>query len=678
MIRWVLALAAGLWAAAAARDGVDHWVDATVLPSLALTTSVEVVDRNGDLLRAYTMADGRWRLPVSLHAVDPTYLALLIRYEDKRFYDHGGVDPLAMLRAMGQALRSGRVVSGGSTLTMQVARLLENGGTGEIAGKLRQIRVALALERQISKDDILTLYLNHAPFGGNIEGVRAASYAYFDRAPRLLTTAQAALLVALPQSPETRRPDRAATAATETRNAVLTRLLENGAINSERYRSATRDPVSSTRHSFPALAPHFADRAVAANPQNTRHQLTLDRTVQAALERLAADAVAQRSDRVQVAIVVADHQTGEIIASVGSAAYQADGRAGFMDLTQAVRSPGSTLKPLIYGLGFDQGLIHPETLIADRPTDFDGYQPQNFDGMFRGELRVRSALQQSLNIPAVAVTQALGPHHLVAGMRRAGMDPQIPGGAPGLAVALGGVGVTLTELVQLYGAIGNDGRAVDLRGYAQATPGFQPQVVMNPVAAWQVADILLETPRPRGVQATGIAYKTGTSYGHRDAWAVGFDGQHVVGVWMGRADGTPVPGAFGGDLAAPVMFAAFARVKPAVTPIKAPPRATLLVTNAQLPQHLRQFGQQQQNTVPGPSIAFPPDGAILQGSDLTLKVRDGLPPYVWLLNGAPIAQSYRSQVDLSDIGQGFAAITVIDATGQSEQAQIEIQPDAAR
>ncbi len=673
MTRWLCALVVCLWGAAYARDRLDVWVDLTVLPSLQAEISTEVRDRNGDLLRVYTNAAGRWVLPVALHEVDPTYLQMLIRYEDKRFADHDGVDPVAMLRAVGQTIWQGRVVSGGSTLTMQIARLLEDGGTGRWEGKLRQIRVALALERRLSKDEILTLYLNHAPFGGNIEGVRAASYAYFDRPPRRLTSAQAALLVALPQSPETRRPDRAPHVATRARDAVLGRMAAEGVIDAATRASAVRDPVTPVRHVLPAFAPHLADRVLVQDPDLTRHEVTLDLAVQRALERLAREAVQGRSDGVQIAVILADHRSGHILASVGSAAYNAQVQGGFIDLTQAVRSPGSTLKPLIYGLGFDQGLIHPETLIADRPTNFDGYMPQNFDGLYRGEVRVRTALQQSLNIPAVAVTQALGPYHLLAGLRRAGVDPKVPGGAPGLAVALGGIGLSLQELVQLYAAIGNGGVAVDLRAQDAPSAGFSPQVVMNRAAAWQIADILRNTPRPRGVQGAGIAYKTGTSYGHRDAWAVGFDGRYVVGVWMGRPDGTPVPGAFGGDLAAPVMFDAFARIAPRVTPIGPPPHETLLLSTAQLPRHLRQFGNQQGAAAQGPNIAFPPDGAVMEGLQSTAKVRDGRAPFIWLLNGAPVARTHRSQVDITLSGIGFSALTVIDADGKSDQARIEIR-----
>lgn len=673
MKRLLFALVCVLWAAGLGRDYFDQWVRGTVLPPLQTAQSVEVLDRNGTLLRAYTVADGRWRMDVSIDAVDPDYLAMLIRFEDKRFYEHGGVDLWAFSRALGQALWNGRIISGGSTLTMQVARLLEESGTGSWEGKLRQIRVALALEHRLSKDEILAIYLNRAPFGGNIEGVRAASLAWFAKPPRRLTPAESALLVALPQSPEVRRPDRNAAAATAARDRVLARMQGAGLIDHATFSGASLLPVSPTRHPFPAMAPHMADRSARQNPSVTLHRLTLDAQIQLGLEALAEQATAGRSDRVQVAILVADHQSGEILASVGSAAYRADGRAGFIDLTKAIRSPGSTLKPLIYGLGFDQGMVHPETLIADRPIDFDGYAPQNFDGLFRGEVRVRTALQLSLNIPAVSVTSALGPQHLIAGLRRAGADPQIPGGRPGLAVALGGVGVTLEDLVRLYAAIGNNGSSVDLRWHPDPTVGFLPNNVLGEVAAWQIADILLEVPRPAGVRGIGIAFKTGTSYGHRDAWAVGFDGRHVVGVWMGRADGTPVPGAFGGDLAAPVMFAAFAQIKPQIDPISAPPPATLLLPTAQLPVPLQRFrprGEIVDNS--GPRIAFPPDGAVLEMGSLVVKVRDGAGPFTWLANGRPVLTTYDRQVDLGELGLGYSSLTVIDATGRSAQARVRL------
>ncbi|MBA3909624.1 MAG: penicillin-binding protein 1C [Rhodobacter sp.] len=676
--RWIIAAAAGLWLAAYGRDRVDGWIDATILPSLVVETSVEILDRNGDLLRAYTVADGRWRLALPPDRVDPDYLAMLLAYEDKRFRDHPGVDARSMLRALLQAAWNGHVVSGGSTLTMQVARLLEESGTGEVAGKLRQMRVALALERRLTKDQILQLYLHLAPFGGNLEGVRAASISYFGKEPLRLTPAEAALLVAIPQSPESRRPDRAADRAEAARNRVLKTAVGEGVIDTDTAEAALREEVPGVRKPFPAFAPHLADRARAGDPALATHRLTLDRDLQSKLETLATEAVEGLGEQLQVAIVVADHASGEVLASVGSAGYQADLRQGFVDMTQALRSPGSTLKPLIYALAFDQGLAHPETMVDDKPTTFGTYAPQNFDRLYRGTIRLREALQLSLNIPAVALTEALGPARLISGMEKAGMKPVFPGGQPGLALALGGVGVTLEDMVQLYATIARGGvvRPLTYRiGGAEA----EGQRVISAVAAWQVGDILAGLAPPPGAPSNRLAYKTGTSYGHRDAWAIGFDGSHVIGVWMGRADGTPVPGAFGADVAAPVLFQAFNRLKQKLDPQPPAPASTLLVSNAELPQPLQRFRSRSaafQRAADAPAVAFPPDGAEVEllPAGLKVKVSGGTAPFTWLADGVPLAVALEARETMLVLpGAGFVTLSVIDAKGRSARSKVQVR-----
>lgn len=672
--RWLFALAACLWLTAVVRDAGDRWVEATVLPPLVLDSSVEVLDRNGVLLRAFQVEDGRWRLAVDPGAVDPAYLAMLIAYEDRRYLSHPGVDLRSLLRAAVQAAWNGRVVSGGSTLTMQVARLLEESGTGQVSGKLRQMRVALALERRLSKQQILGLYLSLAPFGGNLEGVRSATLAYFGKEPRRLTPAEVALLVAIPQSPEARRPDRHPDRAEAARSRVLDRAMGAGLIDADQAAAARTESVPDHRRPVPALAPHMADRMRAADPAQRRHKLTLDARLQAQMETLAAEAVAARPEALQVAIVIADHRSGEVLASVGSAAYTGDARQGFVDMTSALRSPGSTLKPLIYALAFDEGLAHPETLLEDRPTSFGGYAPQNFDRTFHGTIRAREALQLSLNIPAVALTDAMGPARLLAGLRRAGVNPVIPGNQPGLAVALGGVGVTLNDMVQFYAALARGGVTLPLRVTGTGTEGGR---LVSETAAWQVADILSGLPPPPGAPENRLAYKTGTSYGHRDAWAIGFDGRHVIGVWMGRADGTPVPGAFGGELAAPVLFQAFNRLKPQLDPLPPPPPATLLVSNAQLPAPLQRFRPRTAAflAADAPSVTFPPDGAQVELVDgaLLVRVGGGVAPFTWLADGLPVAVSTRARDTVLDLpGAGFVTLSVIDATGQSARTQVRV------
>lgn len=672
----LFALVLLLFAAAALRDGLDNWIAATELPPLLAETSDEMRDRNGTLLRAWQVEDGRWRLDPG--PVDADFLAMLLRYEDKRFRDHNGVDPLAMTRAVGQAVWHRRTISGGSTLTMQVARLLEDGSTGRWAGKLRQIRVALALERRLSKDEILSLYLTHAPYGGNLEGMRAATLAWFGKEPRRLTQAQAALLVALPQSPETRRPDRYHARAQAVRDRVLARMREQGVVSAEQASTARQAPVPRGMRPFPQLAAHLADRLRAADPAAGRYDTTLDAGVQARMETLVAQAARRAGPRVSAALVVADHRSGDILASIGSPDFTDDGgRQGFVDMTRALRSPGSTLKPLIYGLAFDHGLAHPETLISDTPTAFGRYVPQNFDGQFRGEVRVRDALQMSLNIPVVRLTQELGPARVMAALKRAGARPELPGGKPGLAIALGGLGLTLEDQVQLYAALANGGRGPVLRAL-QGDARERGQRVMSDVAAWQVGNILSGIAPPPEAPRGMLAYKTGTSYGHRDAWALGYDGRHVIGVWMGRADGTPVPGAFGGDLAAPVLFEAFGRLKPRFDPLPPPPPETLIVASAQLPAPLRRFRPRDaafNRDAGAPELAFPPDGARLALPDgrLVVKLRGGAEPYVLLADGRPVATDvHRREVEIESPGRGFSTLVVVDARGRSDRVRVEL------
>lgn len=669
---WPFALALVLFGVGAARDAVDHWVAATVLPATLPATGVEMRDRHGALLRAYTVADGRWRLALRPDQVDPQFIRMLLAYEDRRFDSHGGVDALAVIRAAAQAVRHGRVVSGASTLTMQVARLLEQSGTGQWPGKLRQIRVALALERRLDKAEILGLYLTLAPYGGNIEGIRAASLSYFGKEPLRLTPAQAALLVALPQSPEARRPDRSAATALAARDRVLDRLAGAGVLSEDAAQAAKSEPVPHERIAFPALAPHLTDRARAAHPTRLRHDLTLDAALQHKIEALALDAVRDHGARLSVAILIADHRSGEILASVGSAGLDQDRRQGFVDMTTALRSPGSTLKPLVYALAFDRGLAHPETLIDDRPVAFGTYAPQNFDGLFRGDIRVAEALRLSLNIPVLHLTEALGPANLMAALHRAGVRTALPAGQPGLAVALGGIGVSLEGLVQLYAGLAQGGQAVPLI-WEQAAETRQPARITGAVAAWQVGHVLAGLAPPPGAAQMRLAYKTGTSYGHRDAWALGYDGAHVAGVWIGRPDGTPVPGAFGGDLAAPVLFQAFGRLKQRSDPLPPPPADALLLPNASLPLPLQRFGARNTAAVDAPRLAFPPDGARLdmRGQALVVKLRDGVPPFTWLADGAPLViGTYRREAALEGLGAGHVTLSVIDAAGRADRVRV--------
>lgn len=696
--RWLRRLAAtAFWLAATAfvtlvpsamylRAEIDRIAsDLPRTPAIAtLPVSTSVVDRNGLLLRAFTANGGRWRLPVTLPEVDRRFIDMLIAYEDKNFWSHDGIDWTSMLRASGQFAANGHIVSGGSTLTMQVARLVEGEPTRNLAGKLRQMVHAGVLEGELTKDDILTLYLTLAPYGGNIEGIRAATLAYFGKEPARLTTAEAALLVALPQSPEARRPDRDVRAAELARNTVLDRMVSEGVITLDEAESAKREPIPTARKDFPMFAPHMAEEAVAAMPNARRIDLTIDRRLQQSLEKLGGLRARQINENVSVAIVVADMTTGDILASVGSAGLFNEQSDGYVDMTKAVRSPGSTLKPLIYGLGFELGLCHPESLIEDRPTAFGAWVPVNFDGSSRGTVTVRQALTESLNIPAVVVLDAVGTARLIARMRRAHANPLLPDEtAPGLAVGLGGVGVTLRDLVSIYAAIGRGGTPVDLRdGTTITTPGTDVAApVLDPIAAWYVSDVLADVPPPLNGSPGRIAYKTGTSYGYRDAWAVGFDGETVIGVWVGRPDGAPVPGIAGVDTAAPILFEVFDRLGTPAVPLPSAPPGTLIAGTTDLPLPLQRFRHPDSDMTrrdSAPEIAFPADGVdvdlgLAQGdtAPLIMKIRNGVPPFTFFANGAPFGRSaFARQETWDSDGPGFVTLSVVDAEGRSDQVTV--------
>ncbi len=654
-----------------------------------LEFSKQVLDRNGRLLRAYAASDGAWRLPAKVVDLDPRFFDVLFAYEDKRFYAHHGVDPLAVMRAGLQFATSGHLRSGASTLTMQVARLVEGRHPRDLPGKLRQMVRAIEMERALTKDRILSLYLELAPYGGNIEGVRAASLVYFGKEPRHLTLAEAALLVALPQSPESRRPDRAPEVARKARDRVLDRFAATGRVPADEIALAKAEPVPTMRRPMPMLAPHAADQAVLRAPAAGEIRLTIDAPIQRNLEALARERLpgltATLGPNVSLAIFAVDNATGQVLAHVGAPAYFDTRRAGQVDMTQALRSPGSTLKPFIYGLGFEDGFIHPQTLIEDRPVSYGTYAPKDFDFGFKGTVSVREALQMSLNVPAIAVLDRVGPARLAARLTQAGATLTLPDGqAPGLAIGLGGVGIKLADLVLLYSGIARLGLAAPLTERLDA-PSPQARRLMEPTAAWYVGNVLLGSPPPENGVAGRIAFKTGTSYGYRDAWSIGFDGKCTIGVWVGRPDGAPVPGLIGRQAAAPILFDAFARIG-GTMPLPRPPAGALFATNAKLPPPLRHFqpGRLAGATSSPPlRIMFPPDGARLDLNEtqgrpdpVALKVTGAVAPLTVLVNGIPVGEEGKiagsGAMFFRPSGPGFSRVTVTDATGASDSVVVRV------
>ncbi len=681
---WRFTLASLAGAALLAALAGAAWVYSLGPPPLGkdLETSQVVLDREGKLLRAYATSEGRWRLPATEKDVDPRFLKLLFAYEDKRFSEHHGVDLLALGRAAFQFTSSGHIVSGGSTITMQVARLLEPREHRSLGAKLRQITRALELEHALSKNEILSLYLTLAPYGGNLEGIRAAALAYFGREPRKLSLSEAALLVALPQSPELRRPDRYPEAARAARDRVLDRAAAAGVVPRDEIARAKSATVPRERKPLPVLAPHAADQVVAAEPGRRIHRLTIDAGLQKTLQELARERAHALGPQISVAILAVDNESGEVRARVASADYFDERRAGQVDMTLALRSPGSTLKPFIYGLGFEDGLLHPETLIDDRPARYGSYTPENFDLTFQGTVTVRRALQMSLNVPAIAVLGKVGVNRLSARLTQTGAALVLPKGeAPGLAMGLGGVGIKLSDLVMLYTGLARLGSALPLTE-RESEVVQNPRRLLDPVAAWYVGNILIGAPPPDNAPPGRIAFKTGTSYGFRDAWAIGFDGRMTIGVWVGRADGAPVPGLVGRAAAAPILFDAFARSGNAPAPLAHAPKGAVFAASNKLPpplQHFSSDGSLSAASEP-PRIMFPPDGARIELAKgaapelVALKIAGGAAPLTVLVNGVPLAaQGGRRTLFFAPDGPGFVRLTVMDARGATDSVSVRLQ-----
>ncbi|KPN21430.1 penicillin-binding protein 1C [Xanthomonas sp. Mitacek01] len=530
------------------------------LPARADTSAV-VVARDGTPLRAFADADGVWRHPATPQSVSPLYLQALLGYEDRWFRRHPGINPPAMARAAWQWLRGGRIVSGGSTLTMQVARILDPQPRGRtLHGKLVQMLRALQLEVHLSKDEILTLYLERAPFGGTIEGVEAASWAYLGKPAAQLSHAEGALIAVLPQAPSRLRPDREPEAARAARDKVLDRMATLGVWSRADVDDAKVEAVVARSLRAPLHAALLAQRLREQAPQASRITSTIDIDLQRVLEQRVASYFSQLPERTSAALLVVDNTTLEARAYVGSVAFGDRARLGHVDMVRAWRSPGSTLKPFLYGIALDDGLIHSGSLLVDAPQSFDGYRPGNFDAAFNGPVGADDALRLSLNVPAVDLLDRVGPARFAARLDNAGVTLRFPRGAvPNLSLILGGTGATLEQLVGAHAALHREGIA----GRVRLTPDapLVERRLMSPSAAWIVREILESNPRP-GERAdtfdTGtrprVAWKTGTSYGYRDAWAIGGTRRFTVGVWVGRPDGTPLPGQYGAVTALPLLF----------------------------------------------------------------------------------------------------------------------------
>lgn len=652
--------------------------------------STLVLASDDSVLRAFATADGAWRFPAEPALVDPKFLRYLKTFEDGRFGWHPGVDPLAVLRAGYQAATAGQVVSGASTLTMQTARLLEPRPRGLRAKAIEALR-ALQLTWRLGGDGVLKIYLTLAPYGGNLEGIRAASLGYFGKEPQHLTEAEAALLVVLPQSPERLRPDRFPEAAKRARDKVLARLLAEGDIDEPTYQAALAEAIPSRR--LPALsdAPHLAERLRQELPRESVIHTSIDHDLQRNLQRLLVRRSTGLEAGATIAALVVNNKDRRVLAYLGSANYFDRRQFGPIDMVSAIRSPGSALKPFIYGMAFDELVVHPETIMVDQPMRFGEWAPENFDHLFRGEISAREALQLSLNLPAVTLMDAIGAPPFAQKLADAGFPLHLPkeAGRPGLPIALGGVGVSLEEMVSLYAAFSEQGAVRALR-FVKDQPAAEAKPLIGPLGSYYVTSILEDTPPPASWlasanrrQASRIAYKTGTSYGYRDAWAIGYTHDYTIGIWVGRPDGSFSGGRMGRDAAAPLLFEAFDQLPPSDSALPGtPPAGALLVGNTSLPANLKRYNvgpalsaiDRPQNRL---RIAFPLDGSTvpMPESDtplpLVLKAEGGNLPLRWLVNGKPVSSPpYLRQAQWDPDGKGAQRVTVIDAGGKSVSAEV--------
>jgi penicillin-binding protein 1C len=530
--------------------------------------STLITAHDGSVLHAFLSRDDKWRMYTDISEITPTLRDAILFKEDKYFRYHPGVNPVALVRAAAWNLLTGRRTSGASTITMQTVRLLEP-RRRTYGSKFIEILRALQLEMHYSKDEILQLYLNLIPYGGNIEGLKSASLLYFGKSPALLSLAELTTLTIIPNRPSSLRLGRRNPLVIQERNRWLTRFQKTGLFAEETITDALNEPLIVHRRAAPQLAPHLAYRLRAENADKPVIRSTVRPAVQATVERLVQN-YANRIRALAIhnaAVLVVDNRTQNVIAYVGSANFSDAFDGGQVDGIRAVRSPGSALKPLLYGLAFDEGIITPKTKLADVPTNFSGYEPDNYDRRFNGPVTAEFALANSLNLPAVSLLNQMGTPTLISTMRKAGFSTvRKQAKLLGLSMILGGCGVTLEEMTRLYSGLANDGAVRPLQFVVRpkdSVPTAAVQVVSSE-AAYLVTHTLTQITRPdlpnnfdNSYHLPRIAWKTGTSYGRRDAWSIGYNQHYTIGVWVGNFSGVGVAELSGANTATPLLFQLF-------------------------------------------------------------------------------------------------------------------------
>ncbi|WP_245826403.1 penicillin-binding protein 1C [Spirosoma rigui] len=552
----------------------------------AVPYSTVITARDGSILHAFLSRDDKWRLYAELSDITPALRNAIIYKEDKYFYSHPGFNPVALLRATVRNLLTGQRTSGASTITMQTVRLLEP-RSRTYGNKLIELIRAVQLELHYSKDEILQLYLNLIPYGGNIEGIKSASMLYFGKPPVLLSLAELTTLAIIPNRPSSLRLGINNARIVQARNGWLNRFRSAQLYTETTITDALSEPLTAYRREAPQLAPHLSRRLRAGQPDQPIIRSSLDPVTQSTAEQLVQNyAIRIRANDIHnAAVLIVDNRTSEVVAYVGSADFNNVSDGGQVDGVRAVRSPGSALKPLLYGLAFDAGLITPRSKLNDVPTNFGGYRPDNYDRRFNGPVTAEFALANSLNIPAVLLLREIGTPAFVATLQKAGFSTVKKQAKDlGLSLILGGCGVTLEEMTRLYAGLARGGvmSELALRPLAPDSPppgrglkasdrrsllpaGEGPGVrELSPEAAYLVTQTLTQITRPdlpnnfdNSYHLPRIAWKTGTSYGRRDAWSIGYNQRYTIGVWAGNFSGVGVPELSGANTATPLLFQLF-------------------------------------------------------------------------------------------------------------------------
>jgi len=669
-----------------------------------IDVSPVVVSRSGEVLRHFANKSGVFRYWIELDELSPEYLQALIAYEDRYFFKHYGINPFATVRAFGQFLVNGKVISGSSTLTMQVARILYP-HKRTVLGKLSQMFRAVQIERKLSKNEILTLYINLAPMGGNIEGVQAASLRYFSKQAQNLNLAESALLVALPQKPSLYRPDLYLENAHKARNKVLDRLVKFKLADQERIEQIKKDPVNYNPQTSFMYAPLISEQLIAQNPGINRITTTIDKNLQTKLETFIKRTSNKWSARISGAILVINNQNHQIYAYIGSPDLFAQDRFGYIDMIKALRSPGSTLKPFAYAMAIDYGIIHEASLLTDVLRNFNGYVPKNFDKQFRGAVSMKEALQTSLNVPIIQVMSHLTPHRFIKTIRDAQISILVD--EPNLSVVLGGVGINLLEQARLFSSLVNEGKVHKLVLNPE-DKAVETGQIMSTEASFIIYKILSDIRPQNRFNQRKIAWKTGTSYGYRDAFAFGVSSDWTVGVWIGRPDGVPNVGTLANQYATPLLFDVFNFLPKDQNIVVRPDSLTqesicwpsglkITITNKEnceqvftidainghvpptlydapgetahdgwpllLKQSPKNWQQPKITTFADKSIIFKSTNKIL------LKAR-GIAPFTWYLNGQMLVND---ELDIAKLPLGKSRLSVQDKFYKSDSIEIEIR-----